>query len=169
VRATVWTIGDVNHLDREEFVAALGHVYEATPALAAAAWAQRPFVDRQALMAAFGAAADELDPERALALLRAHPELATARPLAVDSHREQQAAGLGEVDAATRARITEGNAAYVARFGFPFIIAVRGLGVADILEALEERLGHDADEERATALAQVQRIAALRIAQVVGA
>jgi 2-oxo-4-hydroxy-4-carboxy-5-ureidoimidazoline decarboxylase len=163
----MWTIDEVNDLDHDGFVAALGPVYEATPALATAAFSARPYADREALVAAFQAAADELDPEGVLALLRAHPQLAAAGPVAGHSRSEQQGAGLREVDAATRARITEGNAAYVARFGFPFIIAVRGLGPADVVAALEERLAHDADEERAAALAQVQRIAALRIAQVV--
>ena len=60
-----------------------------------------------------------------------------------------------------------GNAAYLERFGFPFIVAVRGLGPADIAAALDERLGHDRATELATALAQVKRIAALRIEQLV--
>jgi 2-oxo-4-hydroxy-4-carboxy-5-ureidoimidazoline decarboxylase len=164
---TVRTIEEVNHLDEAGFVAAFGHVYEATPALAAAAFSARPYADREALVAAFRTAADALDPEGALALLRAHPPLAAAGRLTAESRQEQQAAGLRDVDAATQARIAEGNAAYEARFGIPFIIAVRGLGPAEVVAALEGRLTHEGDEERATALAQVQRIAALRIAQVV--
>ena len=70
-------------------------------------------------------------------------------------------------DEQVRREIEVGNARYLERFGFPFIIAVRGLQPADVAAALSERLHHDESEERATSFAQVKRIAELRIAQVV--
>lgn len=164
---TPLTIDDVNRMDRDGFVTAFAHVYESTPALAAAAWRHHPFADRAELVSAFRTAADELDERGVLTLLRAHPQLAAAGPMTTDSRAEQRAAGLTDLDDETRARIVSANARYVEQFGFPFILAVRGLGPADIAASLDERIGHDANEERATALAQVQRIAELRIDQLV--
>ena len=156
-------------LDHDGFVAALGHVYEGTPALAAAAWAARPFADRDALVRAFHAAAEELAEPDVLALLRAHPQLGASGPMTADSTAEQRAAGLASLEDRARAEIAAGNARYLERFGFPFIIAVRGRGPAEIAAALAERLTHEAGDERAEAFAQVQRIAELRIHQAVDA
>ncbi len=164
---TTLTIDDVNRMDRDGFVATFADVYESTPALATVAWRDHPFADRAALVTAFRTAADELDEPGVLALLRAHPQLAAAEPMTTDSRAEQRAAGLTDLDDETRARIVSANARYVAQYGFPFILAVRGLGPADIAAALDARIGRDAVAERATALAQVQRIAALRIDQLV--
>jgi 2-oxo-4-hydroxy-4-carboxy-5-ureidoimidazoline decarboxylase len=148
-------------------VATFGQVYESTPALAEAAWASRPFADRAALVGAFQAAAVRLDEPAVQALLRAHPELGAGGAMTASSTDEQRSAGQSDLDDQTRARIVAANARYYERFGFPFIIAVRGLGLADIAAALDERLGHDAAAEQVAALAQVQRIAELRIAQLV--
>ncbi len=161
------TVAEVDAMDEAAFVAVLGHVYEDSPHLAAAAWSRRPFGSRDALVAAFVAVADELDDDAVLVLLRAHPQLAADRPMAAASVSEQRGAGLRDLDAEARARITAGNAAYLDRFGFPFIIAVKGLGPADVAAAMDARLGNDAAVERATALTQVQRIAALRIEDAV--
>jgi len=163
----VLTIDDVNALDEDAFVAAFGHVYEDTPVLAASAWRRRPFADCDALEAAFVGATDDLDEDGVLALLRAHPQLAAAAPMAAASIDEQRSAGLASLDDRARDEIRAGNARYRERFGFPFIIAVRGLAPADIAAALTERLGNDQDEERKTALEQVQRIAVLRVGQLV--
>lgn len=162
-------IAAVNALDEAAFVSTFGATFEDTPDLAAAAYAGHPFADRDALVAAFVAAADALHEDEALELLRAHPQLASAAPMGATSAAEQRAAGLAG-DGADRDvldRIRSGNARYVERFGFPFIIAVRGLGPADIAEAIEARLANTDDEEIATALAQVKRIAALRIEAMV--
>jgi 2-oxo-4-hydroxy-4-carboxy-5-ureidoimidazoline decarboxylase len=115
------------------------------------------------LVATFRTVSDELDEAGVLALLRAHPQLAAAGPMTTSSRSEQRSAGLTDLDDATRARIVAANARYRRRFGFPFIVAVRGLTPSAIAAALDDRLTHDDAEERATALAQVQRIAELRI------
>jgi OHCU decarboxylase len=116
-----------------------------------------------ALAAVFRAASRE---ER-LGVLRAHPDLAgrlaVAGELTEDSRKEQSGAGLDRLSSAEHARFSELNAAYVEKFGFPFIIAVKGLGKDDVLSAFETRIGNGPDEEFATATAQVERIALLRL------
>jgi 2-oxo-4-hydroxy-4-carboxy-5-ureidoimidazoline decarboxylase len=79
------------------------------------------------------------------------------------SVREQSGAGLDQCSAPEFEAFQRLNAAYHARFGFPFIVAVKGMTRADILEALETRLGHDPEVEFATAIAQIHRIASFRL------
>ncbi|EJZ19811.1 2-oxo-4-hydroxy-4-carboxy-5-ureidoimidazoline decarboxylase, partial [Rhizobium sp. Pop5] len=99
--------------------------------------------------------------------LRAHPDLAgrlaISGELTEDSRKEQAGAGLDRLSPAEHARFTELNSTYVEKFGFPFIIAVKGLGKDDILSAFEARIGNGRDEEFGTAAAQVERIALLRL------
>ena len=108
-----------------------------------------------------------------LALLCAHPELsgkaAVAGTITAESAREQDAAGLLHCSHAEFAALRRMNAQYRERFGFPFIVAVRGLDRVGILARLEARLGNDRDSEFAEALRQVERIAALRLAAMIEA
>ena len=110
---------------------------------------------------------DAAGDERQLDLLRAHPELAgklaIAGGLTAESSAEQAGAGLDSCTPAEFARFSDLNDRYGARFGHPFIIAVRGLDRAAILDAFESRVGNDRDTEFATALAEVHKIARLRL------
>jgi OHCU decarboxylase len=157
-------------MDRDAFVARFGGVFEHSPWIAESAHALElgPAHDtaigvHSALARVFRAASDE---ER-LGVLRAHPDLAgklaAAKRLTPESTQEQASAGLDALTDAERARFTELNTAYVERFGFPFIIAVRGLTKDDILAAFERRIGNDRATEFATACGQVERIALLRL------
>jgi urate oxidase len=108
--------------------------------------------------------------EERLEVLQAHPDLAgklaAARQLTEESEAEQHSAGLDALTDAERARFTELNTAYVETFGFPFIIAVRDHTKAQILRLFEARLNNPRDLEFATACAQVERIAELRIRHI---
>jgi OHCU decarboxylase len=94
-----------------------------------------------------------------LRLLRAHPELGAAAIEGRLSRSEQHRAGLQGLDRARADRLTALRDRYRLRFGFPFIVAVRGLGVDQVVGCLEERLARSPDEELARALDQVTRIA----------
>ncbi|MET0598134.1 MAG: 2-oxo-4-hydroxy-4-carboxy-5-ureidoimidazoline decarboxylase, partial [Mesorhizobium sp.] len=100
-------------------------------------------------------------------VLKAHPDLAgklaAARRLTAESAAEQASAGLDALTDAERAAFARLNADYVERFGFPFIVAVRGRTKADIMAAFETRLGNDRETEFDTACRQVERIALLRL------
>ncbi|MBB3136886.1 OHCU decarboxylase [Rhizobium pisi] len=157
-------------LSREDFVSRFGGVFEHSPFIAERAYdagsVKEPLTAsgvHAALAAVFRAAGRE---ER-LGVLRAHPDLAgrlaIAGELTEDSRKEQAGAGLDRLSPAEHARFTELNSAYVEKFGFPFIIAVKGLGKDDILSAFEARIGNNRDDELATAAAQVERIALLRL------
>jgi OHCU decarboxylase len=105
--------------------------------------------------------------EERLGVLRAHPDLAgrlaIAGVLTEDSRQEQAGAGLDRLSAPEHVRFTELNTAYTQKFGFPFIIAVKGLTKHDILTAFEQRIGNGVDHEFETATAQVEKIALLRL------
>ena len=127
----------------------------------------RPYAGREALIAAFQSAIGDAPRDRRLALLQAHPDLAGKAALvgevAEDSRREQAGAGLDSLTATEFARFTRLNEAYTARFGFPFILAVKGATKHDILAAFEARSENGPDEEFQTALEQVRRIVRFRL------
>lgn len=160
-------LATVNAMPLDEFVATFGAVLEDAPQLAEEAAARRPFADVEALADAFSAVVRSLGEEDAVALLRAHPELGAARPMAAASVAEQASAGLRDADADLQSRLAAGNAAYRERFGFPFIIAVRGRTPAEIVAVLDERVGNDRASELDEARDQVCAIARLRIDQLV--
>jgi 2-oxo-4-hydroxy-4-carboxy-5-ureidoimidazoline decarboxylase len=154
-------------LTRDAFVARFGPVYEASPWVAEAVWpaAARGELDEPLELAfAMREAVDNAPPERKLALIRAHPQLAVAGAMAEASVREQRGAGLDQCSPDELAAFRELNAAYFARFGNPFIVAVKELSRAEILAAFAERLENDPEVEFATALAQIHRIAEFRLA-----
>jgi 2-oxo-4-hydroxy-4-carboxy-5-ureidoimidazoline decarboxylase len=163
---------DPGTLTREAFVARFGAVYEASLWVAEAVWptaAVGALDDPDAMMRAMRDAVDAAPPEQRLALIRAHPQLAVAGAMAEASVREQQGAGLDQCAPAELAAFQRLNAAYLARFGFPFVIAVKGLTRADILAAFAARLENDAEAEFATALAEIHRIAGFRVAALLTA
>jgi OHCU decarboxylase len=156
--------------DRAGFVASFGGVFEHSPWIAEAAFDAGLPADAETaeglhrvLCAALAAA----DDTRKLALLRAHPSLAgrlaLAGGLTAASSAEQASAGLDRCTPEELARFRTLNTEYEAKFGFPFIMAVRGVPRRTVLAAFEQRIHHDRDTEFATALAQVERIALLRL------
>ncbi len=161
------TIDAVNALSDAEFMRQFGDVAEHSLRVAEAALRSRPFADRAAFVAAFVAAVAAAPAADQLRLINAHPDLAgkaaLAGKLTDDSAREQAGAGLDSLSAEEFARFTRLNDGYKARFGFPFIFAVKGATKEMILAAFETRIGHDAITEFATALEQVGRIFRFRI------
>jgi OHCU decarboxylase len=116
-----------------------------------------------ALAQAMRVEVDTAPEEVKLALIRAHPELASRTRMAEASVNEQSGAGLDQCSATEFEAFRRFNGAYNAKFGFPFVVAVKGLTRADILAAFQARLANDAATEFATAIAQIHRIAGLRL------
>jgi 2-oxo-4-hydroxy-4-carboxy-5-ureidoimidazoline decarboxylase len=157
---------DLNGLTQADFVARLGGTYEHSPWVAERAFAARPFASLDALHAAMQRAVRSASPEEQLVLIRAHPELLgklEAARLTESSRSEQASAGLERCTAAQKSRMQALNQAYRAKFGFPFIVAVKGLDWTDIIERIEARLQHTREAELATALREIGRIARFRL------
>ena len=156
-------------LSKAEFLARFGPVYEASPWVAEAVWPQAKggaLDDPDVLAREMRIVVDDAPFEMKLALIRAHPELAGRAKMADASVKEQAGAGLDQCSPAEFDAFQRLNAAYNARFGFPFIVAVKGLSRADILAQFEARLANDRQTEFDTAMAQIHRIAGFRLADL---
>jgi 2-oxo-4-hydroxy-4-carboxy-5-ureidoimidazoline decarboxylase len=162
------TLAEINALDRAGFVKQLGGIVEHSPWIAEDAWPRRPFASVDALHAAMVAALMAAPVDTQMVVVRAHPELAGKAAIrgemTADSKLEQGGAGLNQCSPQEFARLTALNRAYKAKFGFPFIVAVKGLDRAAIIKQFEARLGHDRATEFGEALAQIGRISRLRLA-----
>ena len=157
-------------IDRADFLARFGGVFEHSPFIAERALdagAVSEPLTAAGVHAALAGAFRKASHAEQLGVLRAHPDLAgrlaIAGELTEDSRREQAGAGLDRLTPAEHARFTELNTSYTEKFGFPFIIAVKGLGKDDILAAFETRIGNSAETEFETAKSEVERIALLRL------
>ena len=157
-------------MDKDGFVSRFGGVFE-----------HSPWIAERAHDAGIGPANDTAeglhhamtiqfrlaDHEERLAVLNAHPDLAgklaAAKKLTAESTSEQASAGLDALTDEERATFTDLNGAYTSKFGFPFIIAVKGLTKPEILSAFKSRIDNDRETEFATACAQVEKIALLRL------
>lgn len=166
-----YTLDGINAFDRTVFTAAFGGVFEHSPWVAERAWEARPFDSVELLHRAMVRAMEAATPAEHLALIRAHPELAgkaaIAGTLTAASASEQKGAGLDRCTPEEFARLHALNTAYRDKFGFPFIVAVRGHTRATILAEMQRRLSHGVEEEHAEALRQIARIARFRLEDLV--
>jgi len=168
----VITLDQLNAAPEAEAARLLDGLYEHSPWIAQAALAQRPFRSPAHLKHAMARIVAGAGRDAQLALLRAHPELAgkamVAKTLTTESAREQGKAGLADGTPQEFAKIQKLNGEYNAKFGFPFILAVRGprgtgLTRREIIDTFERRLDNPADFELAECLRNVHRIAELRL------
>lgn len=164
-----FTLPQINALPRDEFVRVVGPIFEHSPWIAERGESDRPFASRAALHEALCAIVRRAVPDKQLALIRAHPDLVGRAVLTAESRGEQAAAGLSDLSAEEVVQFDRSNREYKERFGFPFIICARLHNKAAILAAFPERLRHTPDEERAIALAEIFKIAELRLADLIPA
>lgn len=161
----------LNRMDRDAFAEALGAVFEDSPWVPHGASDERPFASIADLHAAMVGVVARAPRDRRLALVRAHPDLAgkaaVAGDVAAASQREQQGAGLDRLSPEEFARFRSLNRRYRDRFGFPFVVAVRGHDKHTILHAFELRLANEPDAELQRALEEIARIARFRLEDLV--
>jgi 2-oxo-4-hydroxy-4-carboxy-5-ureidoimidazoline decarboxylase len=167
------TLAQLNAADHAGFVAALDEIFEHSPWVAERAFACRPFASIDALHAAMVAAMRAADEREQLTLIRAHPELAgramARAELTAGSTREQSNAGLTQCSPDELARLQALNARYNEKFGFPFILAVKGWTRGAIIDELARRTANDRATELAACLDQITRIARFRLEALIGA
>jgi OHCU decarboxylase len=157
------TMSDLNLLGQAGFVAAVGWVFEHSPWVAERAFTARPFANLDALHSAMTGQVEQASSSECLALLQAHPDLGTRARVSEASTAEQSGAGLDSLTPAEFEQLLRLNESYRARFGFPFLLAVKGSTKHDILRALQARMENSPEGEFREALRQVYRIARFRL------
>ena len=162
-------LAELNAATEEEFVRAVGAVYEHSPHFARRAAMHRPFVDADHLRHALQQEVNHATEEEKLALIQAHPDLVGRAVLTAESQGEQAAAGLTDLTWEEVEAFRRHNAAYREKFGFPFIICARMNKKDAILEAFPRRLQNDAATEKKAALDEIHKIAALRLHDILWA
>ncbi len=158
-------------LAHDDFVSAYGGIYEASRWIAEAVWPRAQAGDLDDLpkmQAAMRDVVERAGGEKQMVLVRAHPELASRVGVAAEmteaSKAEQRGAGLDQCSREEFAEFVTLNSRYYEKFGFPFIIAVKGLDRRAILSAFRQRIENDAESEFSAALEEIHRIAAIRLA-----
>lgn len=161
------TLSRLNGMDRADFTALLGSIFEHSPWVAEQVWELKPFQSVEALLNEMMDIVLGASEDRIVGLLRAHPDLGTRIKLGRYSAEEQRSVGLDSLTQEEHATFSELNQTYVDKFGFPFILAVRGKTKANVLEAMTARSGNTKTAERQEALEQIQRIAGLRLSDII--
>jgi 2-oxo-4-hydroxy-4-carboxy-5-ureidoimidazoline decarboxylase len=163
----IYPLIQIDRMDRNQFVQALGEIFERTPTVAAQAWYDRPFTSIEDLHQKMMAVVMSFDREQKLVLVRAHPDLGSRVKMAPASVQEQASLGLDRLSAHEYARFQQLNQAYLSKFGFPFIVTVKNHTKQSILEAFDLRLQNSAEVELATAIEEISQIARFRLLAIV--
>jgi len=165
--STPLTLAELNTMPAADFTARLGAIFEHSPWVAERAVARRPFGTLEELHAAMADVVRSASEDEQLRLIRAHPELAgkaaVRGELTDESTREQKGAGLDQCNVEEFERMQDLNRRYNEKFGFPFVIAVKGHDRHSILRAFAERLENTPEVEAAECIEQIIRIGGFRL------
>ncbi|MAL01762.1 2-oxo-4-hydroxy-4-carboxy-5-ureidoimidazoline decarboxylase [Neopusillimonas maritima] len=165
------SLSELNQLSEADFVKLLGGIFEHSPWVAEGAASARPYNSVAELHAAMVKQIEGAGEQAQLKLIRAHPELAgkaaVRGELTDESTSEQAGAGLDQCSPQEYARLTELNEAYNKKFGFPFILAVKGYDRAGIIQQFERRLQLSVEDEKRESLQQIYKIGGFRLNDLV--
>jgi 2-oxo-4-hydroxy-4-carboxy-5-ureidoimidazoline decarboxylase len=172
MKAMHYTLEQLNRVSKDAFVAALSGIFEHSPWVAEAVADMRPFAGIDELHRTMSRIVEMAAEEQQLALVNAHPELAgkaaVRGELTAESTREQSGAGLDQCTQDEFDRLLQLNAAYREKFGFPFILAVRGYDRHGIIANFEARVKNSRADELRASLDQIYRIARFRLDDLLG-
>ena len=160
-------LAELNALTRDGFTRVVGPIFEHSPWVAERSHAARPFDTREQLHSTMCATVERATDDEKLALIRAHPDLVGRAVLTSESQSEQASAGLENLTAEEVQLFEKYNAEYKTRFAFPFVICARLHKKEAILRAFPERLKQARQKEIETALAEIYKIAELRLRDLV--
>jgi 2-oxo-4-hydroxy-4-carboxy-5-ureidoimidazoline decarboxylase len=156
-------IEELNGMDLEEFVETLGEVFENAPSIARRVWLKRPFTDVPNLHQQMMQEVETLGLDEQLTLIRAHPDLGSRAKMADASVQEQAGVGLDRLTAEEYQQLLQLNQAYLKKFDFPFIVAVKGQTKERILADFQTRLAHSIEAERGRAIEEIGKITRFRL------
>jgi 2-oxo-4-hydroxy-4-carboxy-5-ureidoimidazoline decarboxylase len=161
------TLGELNASTKDEFVQAIGWVFENSPWVAERAWRRCPFSSFDDLSTKMIREVQTAKEGEQLALLRAHPDLGTRAKVSASSAAEQSGAGLDQLSTKEFDLLQRLNGEYRKKFGFPFLFAVKGSDKTTIIDALRRRVTSTPEQEFQVALGHVFRIARFRLEDTV--
>ena len=160
------SINKVNKLNKSDFISIFGNVFEKTEWIAERVFDYLPYKNFDNLRLKFFKIYNESNKESIIKILNSHPELVVEQKLTNESKNEQKGAGLNECSKEEVEEFKKLNLNYKKKFGFPFIIAVKGKNKIDILNNFRERLNYSKNEEFLEAKEQVKRIALIRLNEI---
>jgi 2-oxo-4-hydroxy-4-carboxy-5-ureidoimidazoline decarboxylase len=166
-----FNLGMINSLSREDFVCVIGPIFEDSPWVADATWSKRPFKSLDLLHGALCKTVQASTEAKQINLIRAHPDLAgraaQTGALTAASASEQASAGLSKLTADEIALLQKYNQSYRDKFDFPFVVCARLNKKEAILKGFESRLKQSRQKEIKTALAEIEKIAYLRLQDII--
>ena len=160
------SLDKVNNLSKSDFISVFGNVFEKTKWIAKCAYDSKPYNNFEELFAKMIEIFENSNKENHLKILRAHPDLAVKEKLTKDSEKEQSNASLNECSDKEFKEFKKLNKKYKKKFGFPFIIAVKGKNKNEILNKFKKRILNNIDSEFKEAKKQVKKIATFRLNEI---
>ena len=160
------TIDNINSLNKSEFLSIFGNVFEKTESVALKVFELKPFKDFDDIISKMLKIYEQYDRDKIFEILNSHPELAIEKKLTIDSKLEQSSANLNECSEEEFKEFRKLNIEYKTKFGFPFIIAVKGKNKNEILVNFRERIKNDLNKEFFEAKIQVKKIASFRLKDI---
>ena len=161
------SIDKFNKLSKPEFISIFGNVFEKTEWIAERCYDSKPYNNIDELFFKMMEVFEKTEKEKHLEILNAHPNLAVEKKLTEDSKNEQKNAGLNECNDAEFTEFQKLNEEYKKKFGFPFIIAVKGKNKEEILNSFRQRITNNINSEFEEAKKQVKKIASFRLSEII--
>ena len=164
---TINSIEEVNQLSENDFISTFGNVFEKTNWIANKAFNSKPYKDFDEFRSIIIRIYENSSKEDCLKIFNAHPELAVEKKLTKDSHKEQRGANLNRCNNEEFNEFKNLNIEYRNKFGFPFIIAVKGKNKNEILNNFRRRIKNEINLEFNEAKEQVKKIATFRLNEII--
>jgi OHCU decarboxylase len=164
---TIYSIEKVNQLSENEFINTFGNVFEKTNWIANKAFNSKPYKSFDEFISTLIKIYENSSKEDCLKIFNEHPELAVEKKLTEDSRKEQKGANLNRCNNEEFNEFKNLNYDYKKKFGFPFIIAVKGKNKDEILTNFRKRIKNEINLEFEEAKNQVKKIATFRLNEII--
>ena len=161
------SIDKINKLSKPDFISIFGNIFEKTEWIAQKSYDSKPYKNYDELFLKMMEIFENTNKENHLKILNAHPDLAVGKKLTKDSKNEQKNANLNECTDEEFAEFKKLNEEYKIKFGFPFIIAVKGKNKEEILNIFRQRITNNINLEFEEAKGQVKKIANFRLSEII--
>ena len=161
------SIDKFNKLSKTEFISIFGNIFEKTEWIAERCYESKPYNNPDELVSKMMKIFENIEKEKHLEILNSHPDLAVEKKLTEDSKNEQKNANLNQCTDEEFVEFKKLNEEYKKKFGFPFIIAVKGKNKEEILNSFRQRITNNINLEFEEAKKQVKKIASFRLSEII--